>query len=231
MFSTDDVNGVEVVPAIIPESKEHLVSEAGKVKDFVSRIQVDVMDGSFAPTVSWPYRSDDAPSFATFVQEGGFPFQNTVSYEMDLMVAKPEEQINTWIECGASALIVHVESTGKIDEFITEAHNRGVEVGLAISPATPNDAFLPWVSQVDFVQFMGNDKIGYHGVELDVDVLEKITYLRDEYRELIIGVDIGVNRETAPKLVAAGVNRLVSGSAIFGSDSIKETVKYFQTLG
>ena len=72
---------------------------------------------------------------------------------------------------------------------------------------------------------MGSQKIGYHGVELDKNVLDKIRDLRNRYKELIIGVDIGVNLETAPGLVRAGANKLVSGSTIFESSDIGGTIE------
>ena len=64
---------------------------------------------------------------------------------------------------------------------------------------------------------MGNDKIGYHGVELDKKVLQSIKDLRNRHRKLIISIDIGVNFDTSPLLVEAGVSKLVSGSAIYSS--------------
>ena len=77
---------------------------------------------------------------------------------------------------------------------------------------------------------MGNDKIGYHGVELDEKVYEKIKILREKYSDLPIAVDIGVNETTAPLLIQAGATKLVIGSAIFNTDDIIGTVERFRNL-
>jgi ribulose-phosphate 3-epimerase len=77
---------------------------------------------------------------------------------------------------------------------------------------------------------MGNDTLGHHGVELDEKVLERIKILREKYPDLPIAIDIGVDQETAPALVEAGVTKLVSGSAIFNTDDIIDTVERFRNL-
>jgi len=72
---------------------------------------------------------------------------------------------------------------------------------------------------------MGNDKVGFHGVELDENVYDKIKELRKKYPKLEIAIDIGVNFETAPKLVKAGATKLISGSGIFKNKNIPEAIK------
>ena len=217
---------IQIVPAIIPDSFDHLVKQTSLVKDFVDLVQIDVMDGKFAPEASWPYKKKSDSDFEKLVQsEGGFEYWEDLAFEVDMMVEKPEDYIHDWICAGASALIIHMGSTEKIREIIDIAEDKHVGVGLAIRPETPNEELDEWIPHVNFVQFMGNQKIGYHGVELDVKVVDKIKDLRNEYGELIIGVDIGVTFETAPLLVEAGANKLVSGSTIFKSKNIEKTIE------
>ena len=78
---------------------------------------------------------------------------------------------------------------------------------------------------------MGNDRIGFGGVPLDEElVLPKISELRKRHPELTISVDIGVNAETAPRLIAAGATRLVAGSAIFGKANPAQAIKELERL-
>lgn len=217
---------IQVVPAIIPETYEDLVKKTSQVKDFVDLVQVDVMDGKFAPTKSWPYNKKDDKYFEKLVREEGcFEFWEDLNFEVDMMVENPEDHALDWICAGASALIIHIGSTDKIQSIIDIAEEKHVGIGLALRPDTPNEEVDEWMPHINFVQFMGNQKIGYHGVELDIKVLDKIKDLRSEYRELIIGVDIGVTLETALLLVEAGANKLVSGSTIYKSDNIEKTIK------
>lgn len=105
-----------------------------------------------------------------------------------------------------------------------------IEVGIALDTTTPNEKVYPLVEKIDFVQFMGIEKIGYQGQDFDARVLEKIANLREKFKRVIISVDGSVNLETAPKLIEAGANRLVSGSAIFESNDIKKTIEQLKKV-
>jgi len=223
---------IQVVPAIIPESFDDLVEQTSLVKDFVDIVQVDIMDGKFAPTKSWPYNKKKDKHFEELVRgKGGFEFWQDLNFEVDMMIERPEEHAYDWICAGASALIIHIGSTNNIQSILDIAEEKHIGVGLALRPETPNEMLLEWLPHINFVQFMGNQKIGYHGVELDMKVLDKIKDLRSEHPELIIGVDIGVTLETAPLLVDAGANKLVSGSTIFKSDNIQRTIEDLTHIG
>ncbi len=222
---------IEVVPAIIPKSHTHLSEQVEKVFTYVSRIQVDIMDGKYTPSTSWPYSDTDNSAFQKLVDSGEMlPHTDVVEYELDMMVERPEEHIDEWIRAGFKTLIIHIESTEKLDEIIETAKEREIAIGLAFKPSTSLEGIKKYVDRVAFVQCMGNDKIGYHGVSLDSAVLLKISQLRAMYRELIISIDIGVTKETAQVLVDRGVSKLVSGSAIYGSEDIKTTIETFKHL-
>jgi ribulose-phosphate 3-epimerase len=83
---------------------------------------------------------------------------------------------------------------------------------------------------VDFVQFMGIRNVGYQHQGFDEAIFEKIADLRQRYSGVIISVDGGVNFDNAGRLVESGVNRLISGSAIFESENIKETIEEFRKI-
>jgi len=105
-----------------------------------------------------------------------------------------------------------------------------IEIGVAINPKTPLEQIFPLIPHIDFVQCMGNDRIGYHGVELDEQIYERIKILREKYVDLPIAVDIGVDLNTAPLLIKAGATKLVAGSAIFNTEDIIETIEDFKSL-
>ncbi|MFA5838350.1 MAG: tryptophan synthase subunit alpha [Candidatus Paceibacterota bacterium] len=226
----------QIIPAIIPESFEHLKTELGLVKNFVPLVQVDITDGIFAPTITWPFDSaQDKPlldeHFGKMVrQEEGMPFWQDLNFEMDLMIQNPEEMIDKWINIGASALIIHIESTNEIEKIIQKIKDMNIEVGVSLNPSTPNSKLDLILDKINFVQFMGNDRIGYHGVELDERVYKKIKELRNKNSQMPIAIDIGVNEETVTPLVKAGVTKLISGSTILNSDNIKEKIDELKNL-
>lgn len=224
---------IEVVPAIIPESFDDLREHIAQVRKYVSRVQVDIVDGRYAPSTTWPYRSDE--HFDELVKQSErLPFWEEVDVELDVMVEKPENIVDEWMQVGIAAFILHVESTKKHKEIVEKLRENGVEVVFALKPSTPNEEFFTRIEEVggvDAVQCMGNDRVGYHGVELDEEkVLPKVKEIREKYPKMPLAVDIGVNRDTAARLVSAGVTRLVAGSAIFGSGDIKEAINYFESL-
>ena len=209
---------IEIIPAIMPRSFQELREAAESVNGLVGTAQIDIMDGDFTPATTWPYtEGDETP-------DRQLPYKDSHKLEIDLMVANPEEVVDAWVDAGASAIILHLESLEDPSTVIANLKLQDIKVGLSINPSTKSSILEEWIESVDFVQFMGNDKIGYHGVKLDENVYDKIKELRKLHPKLEISVDIGVNFETAPKLVKAGATKLVSGSAIYDSPNVEEAI-------
>lgn len=224
---------ISVIPAIIPEDyndlRAHLARLAEpEVKEVLAaeapaRVQIDVMDGAFAPTKSWPFAHDTGEFDALLSQDEGLPYWKEFDFEIDMMVIEPERHISDWVVVGAAAIIIHASSTDAHARIREELHAQGVEMGIAFRPSDEVSGVL--VEMADFVQLMGNDKIGYHGVDLDEHTYERARTLREKYPDLDIAVDIGVDGETAEELKEAGVNKLVSGSYIFDSMEIRDSIQ------
>ncbi|PIT96594.1 hypothetical protein COT82_02375 [Candidatus Campbellbacteria bacterium CG10_big_fil_rev_8_21_14_0_10_35_52] len=208
---------IEIIPAIIPRSLDDLNKKYSQVKHFTDIVQIDVMDGKFVPSVSWPYVNNNEDKEKSVIAEIDFNF------EVDLMVLNPEVVVGDWIKAGAKRVIVHIESIKNFLE-IFDAISGKVELGIALNTNTPNERIYQLIWKIDFIQFMGIEKIGFQGQNFDERVVKKITDLREKFSGIIISVDGGVNIENAPRLIKAGVNRLVSGSAIFESGDIEDTV-------
>jgi ribulose-phosphate 3-epimerase len=218
------MDNVEIIPAIMPVSFEDLNEKYTKVKDFVQTVQIDVMDGKFVPSKDWPYvNENEGQSFVATKDCPSLPLID-FDFEVDLMVEDPEAVIESWIKAGAKRVIIHIESIKNIEQVFLKIPS-DVEVGIALNTTTSNEEIYPLMEKIDFVQFMGIEKIGYQGQSFDERVLEKIASLREKYSRVIISVDGAVNLETAPKLIKAGANRLAVGSAIFKSSDIKETIE------
>jgi ribulose-phosphate 3-epimerase len=214
---------IEVLPAIIPHTKEQIEEEIRKVAKFAKVIQIDVSDGIFVPTKTWPYNGRDADYFEKLkTEEEGWPRWEDVEFEIHLMVKYPEHIVLDWIKTGAGAIIAHVESTDNFQNIIDTCREHAVSLGVAIKPSTDIKDLEAIVPQVDFIQVMGSDMLGKHGVELDDKAVEKIKSLRELYPERIIAIDIGVSLDTKERLIEAGATKLISGGAILDSESPEE---------
>jgi ribulose-phosphate 3-epimerase len=228
----------EIIPAIMPDDYEDLAQKAGRFKGHAPLAQIDIMDGVFVPSKSWPYTTgglkQDAHFLALSSQDQGMPYWEDLDYEIDLMIARPERHLNEWISLGASRLIFHIESIEDMDAFWGHdiwkegARDIGgekvIEIGLAINPDTDMSTLAPYLTKIDFVQCMGIAKIGYQGQPFDERVLERINAVRVAAPNLPIAVDGGVNFDTAHLLKAAGATRLVSGSVLGRESDLDEAI-------
>ncbi len=239
---------IEVLPAILPKNYEDLKNKIATVRGIAPVVQVDLCDGVFVPSLTWPFLSpvstegefldnDFDASFRRILDEQeGMPFWEEMEFELDLMVMNAVTDFDIYTKLGPKRVIFHLESVGDLEEFknflegIDNYVRDSIEFGAAFKPSMPLENVYPLIPFLDFVQFMGNDKIGYQGVTLDEKVYENIRTMRNKYPDLPIGVDIGVNAETAPRLVEAGVTKLAAGSAIFSADDIIGTIEKFQQL-
>lgn len=229
----------EIIPAIIPKDFYDLQEKMSLVRKFASLVQIDVLDGKLTPEPSWPYNVTYDKDFEDIKREKkGFPHWEGMDFEIDLMVLNPFVLWQDWFNAGAKRIIFHIESktnwVALIEEFKKHSVDKDLpfytELGFAIDINTPNESLKPFIADTDFIQCMGIERIGFQGEPFDERVIEKIKQIKNLYPEIPISVDGGVSLESAQELVAAGAERLVAGSAIFGSENIKETIEEFQNL-
>ena len=224
-----------IIPAIMPKSFEHLEAEMTRFIGIVPLVQIDVMDGKFVPSRSWPYGKDLDRQFLKIVnQEIGFPLWEELDTEIDLMVSNPAEAADQWIATGAARIIVHYESAAPvvIASVLSSIKEKGIESGLAVGLETPiGDIELFYEKnqeKIDLIQCMGIAKIGYQGEPFDERVLNRIAKLRAAYPHLMISVDGGVSDDTVEDLFEAGVSRLVAGSALGDDSDVEKTIEHFE---
>lgn len=222
----------EIVPAIIPKSFAEIEDKVSQVLGYVDTVSIDIVDGVFAPVTTWPFDGGDSYAFQNMLDGNQLlPYAEQIRYELDMMVSGPREHLDNWLELGVSSFVIHNESCeGDIFEIVRILTEHGKQVGVAIKPRESLEVLESFISEIDFVQLMGNDNIGHNGVKLDDTVYEKIRTVKDMYPYVTISIDIGVNRETAPRLVEAGATKLVSGSGIFGAEDPVGEINFYENL-
>src|SRR5258708_21561581 len=133
-------------------------------------------------------------------------------------------------------MIFHLEAMANTDEFrdflegIDFYIREAIEIGVAINTSTNIEEIFPLVEFVDFVQVMGIEHIGFQGEEFDDRCLDNIKMLKEKFPDITISVDGGVNLENGARLMKAGADRLVAGSAIFNTDDIIGRVEELKNL-
>ena len=196
-----------IVPAIIPESREHLDLTLKRISPFTHEAQVDVVDGKFVPFTSWPYGEGALiKDIAQFTQE--------FLIEVDLMVSMPETVIEEYLKAGVRRVIVHLESTKELSRIHALKERYDFKLGFSIENDTHLEVLTDVIQMADYVQLMGIAKIGSQGQPFDVRVLQRIRDIKASYPNLLISIDGSVNEETVAPLMKAGADRCVVGSAI-----------------
>lgn len=210
-----------VIPAIIPRSRHHLDTMLEKTAAFSDEVQVDIVDGIFDDSVSWPYNT--GTSLAESLS--GVQF-DTLSVGLDLMIQNPEESLEKWCGTGAQRVIVHIESTPHLSDILVFNGPRACHTALAFS----NDADLGLLdsidlASVDFIQLMGIAEIGEQGNAFDERVIPRIKEVKEKYPKLSIQIDGHVDQKTLPLLKKAGASRFIVGSAIWKSEHPEESYR------
>ncbi len=197
-----------IVPAIIPQSFDHLQDALQSVSSCAKEVQIDIVDGHFVPFTSWPYRGSGSVMLLRSLAE-------TVTIEVDLMIENPMTALPLYIDAGVKKVVLHLESVTDIASIRAHQAVHTYVLGLSLSNDTPLEKLIQVLTPTDYVQLMGIRKIGSQGQPFDAEVLSRIRILRNMYPELTISIDGSVNQMTLLQLRDAGANRFVSGSAIF----------------
>lgn len=185
-------------------------------------LHLDVMDGSFVPNISF-----------------GFPVIEAVAkackkpLDVHYMIEHPERYIAQTAKLGAMMMNVHYEACVHLHRTIQEIHQAGMKAAVTLNPATPVSVLEDIIGDVDMVLLMSVNP-GFGGQKFIENTIDKVKRLRQLINEkgsqALIEVDGGVQGETAPRLVAAGVDVLVSGSYVFGAADPEGTIKSLRSL-
>ncbi|MEX0909932.1 MAG: hypothetical protein WDZ75_01425 [Candidatus Paceibacterota bacterium] len=211
----------EIIPAILPSNFFELRAFLARIRSITSFVQIDICDGVYVRSVTWPY--GDSEEFKAILRgDEGLPFWEDFQFEFDLMVLNPENVIQDWIDVGASRIVVHNQSTHKMLSILEKLEFAGVEAGVALRVDEDVSVIEMYKEKISFVQCMGIAEIGVQGNPFDERVLDQIVTIRERYPELLVSVDGGVNLNTVAKLAKTGAQRLVSGSAILKAKEPRE---------
>lgn len=185
-------------------------------------LHLDVMDGVFVPNISF-----------------GFPVLEAVAsickkpLDVHFMTVHPEEYISRTAKLGAMMMNVHYEACTHLHRTVAEIHRSGMKAGVTLNPSSPVSLLEDIICDVDMVLMMSVNP-GFGGQKFIEHTIEKVKRLRRLISEsgshALIEVDGGVQSETAPRLVAAGVDVLVSGSYVFKAADPIATIHSLKVL-
>ncbi len=185
-------------------------------------IHCDVMDGTFVPNISF-----------------GFPVIKQIKkiarkpLDVHLMIVYPDKYIDVMKDAGAYMMTIHYEACLHLHRTVAAIHDAGMKAGVALNPHTPISLLEDIIHDIDMVLIMSVNP-GFGGQRFIENSLRKINSLKEmiSKRNLktLIEVDGGVNVETGKKLVDAGADILVAGSAVFAESDPEDMIHRLKSL-
>ncbi|MBR5531263.1 MAG: ribulose-phosphate 3-epimerase [Bacteroidaceae bacterium] len=183
---------------------------------------LDVMDGVFVPNISFGF-----PVMEAMKQHAKKPL------DVHLMIVEPQKFVKQVAALGAKVMNVHYEACNHLHRVLQQIKAEGMMAGVTLNPHTPVNVLEDIICEADLVMLMGVNP-GFGGqkfIEHTVDKTRRLRELIDKSgSRVLIEIDGGVNRETGRRLVEAGADVLVAGSAVFGAADPQEEIHALRSL-
>lgn len=212
---------IKLAPSILSADFARLLEDVKKVEEAgCEYLHIDVMDGHFVPNITL------GPSLVKSLRK-----DVNMVFDAHLMIENPDQYIKDFVDAGCDLIVVHQEACRHLHRTIQNIKSHGIKAGVALNPATPIETIKHVLSDVDMVLIMTVNP-GFGGQSFIEGMIPKIKELKGIIDAQNLNVDIqvdgGIKPENVNKVVEAGANVIVAGSAIFNSNNISETVQLFR---
>ncbi|MBO4922247.1 MAG: ribulose-phosphate 3-epimerase [Lachnospiraceae bacterium] len=186
-------------------------------------LHIDVMDGSFVPSISF-----GLPLISSIRKQTGLIF------DVHLMVTEPERFVDQFADAGADIITVHYEACTHLNRTLKHIRERGIKAGVALNPATISDNLKYLYDYIDMILVMSVNP-GFGGQQFIPETLEKLRDVSEQVKKsgknIDIEVDGGVTLENVSEIIKAGANVIVSGSSVFKGEIAGNVTEFLKIMG
>ena len=202
-----------ISPSLLSANFTRLNNDIQAVEECgVNRLHLDVMDGHFVPNLTFgPFIINDIRKI-------------TDSHlETHLMITDPHKYLKDYIDAGSDTLIFHYEASADIKRDLTYIKDNNVLAGIAINPDTQPEHLVKYLDYLDYILIMSVYP-GFGGQSFIEDTLDTMKYLNKirNGKDILIGVDGGVNLSTIKKVYDTGIDITIVGSGLYKTNNIKD---------
>jgi ribulose-phosphate 3-epimerase len=204
-----------ICPSILADTPALYRAQIEKVGHFAQRIQIDLTDGVFAKSKT--VKPEDA----------WWPVGLLADFH--LMYSRPDSAIETILEHQPHMIIVHAEADGNFEAFADICHHHGVKIGVALLQKTSVESVLSALNTIDHVLIFSGD-LGNYGGHANLDLLNKVTTLKQHRQDIEIGWDGGINQQNISRLIFGGVDVLNVGGFIQKSPDPEQAYSFLDRI-
>ena len=201
---------IQIAPSMLAADFLHLEKDVELVNEYADIFHLDIMDGTFVPTISFGF-----PVVEAIAKKASRPL------DAHLMIVHPEKYVERFAKAGAEYLSFHLNAVDNPGQVLAQIRAAGLKPGIAINPDIPVDSLYPYLGQCDYVVLM-SVFAGFGGQKFIEATYDRLVQLKAEIvrqgANCLIQVDGGVSADNASRLAALGADILVAGSAVFKAE-------------
>ncbi len=209
------MNKIIVAPSILTASFVNLEKSIKELEEAgCDYLHLDIMDGVFVPQITFGAKIISDIKKIT-----------KVPLDAHLMIVNPEKHIDDFAKAGVNMISVHFEGNIHLHKLIMQIKSHNIKAGVVLNPHTSVENIEPIIDYIDNILIMSVNP-GFGGQKFIENSIEKIKKAKKLIgnRDIFLSVDGGINLNTCDKVVEAGANFLISGSAIIDSDDKKSVI-------
>ena len=208
---------IEIIPAINADNFEEIKRKIKLIEPHTDWVHIDVADGTFTKNTIW-HNATDLALLDTKLNIG-----------VHLMINNVERRIDDWLVSGIKRITFHIEGSKDPGFVINRCKEAGIDAAISIGPDESIIKAMEYKNKVNVFQILGV-RPGLPGQKLEKNTFDRIREVRNFCGSCIIEVDGGMNKETIPRAVEAGANRMAAASAIFNGEDVGKNIKELKNV-